>query len=83
MIEILARKIRMFELVIGELDLILGNLEGSRSFEDLLREAWETATDDQDLTTRIHNLGDILTQARRDYERVRQNNALLDAELDL
>ncbi len=82
-IDLLARKIRMFELVIGELDLILGNLEGSKSFEDLLREAWETATDDQDLTTRIHNLGDILTQARREYERVRQNNALLDAELDL
>ena len=82
-IDLLARKIRMFELVIGELDLILGNLEGSKSFEDLLREAWETATDDEDLATRIHNLGDILTQARREYERVRQNNALLDAELDL
>ncbi len=82
-IDLLARKIRMFELVIGELDLILGNLEGSKSFEDLLREAWETATDDQDLATRIDNLGDLLTQARREYERVRQNNALLDAELDL
>jgi superfamily II DNA/RNA helicase len=82
-IDLLARKIRMFELVIGELDLILGNIEGTKSFEDLLREAWETATDDQDLATRIHNLGDLLTQARRDYERVRQNNALLDAELDL
>jgi SNF2 family DNA or RNA helicase len=82
-IDLLARKIRMFELVIGELDLILGNLEGNRSFEDLLREAWETATDDEDLATRIHNLGDLLTQARREYERVRQNNALLDATLDL
>ncbi|MFN8467602.1 MAG: SNF2-related protein [Caldilineaceae bacterium] len=82
-IDLLARKIRMFELVIGELDLILGNLEGSKSFEDLLREAWETATDDEDLATRINNLGDLLTQARREYERVRQNNALLDAELDL
>jgi SNF2 family DNA or RNA helicase len=27
-LELLARKIRMFELVIGELDLILGNVEG-------------------------------------------------------
>ena len=68
-IDLLARKIRMFELVIGELDLILGNIEGDKSFEDLLREAWETATDDEDLATRIHNLGDILTQARREYDR--------------
>jgi SNF2 family DNA or RNA helicase len=82
-IDLLARKIRMFELVIGELDLILGNLEGNKSFEDLLREAWETATDDEDLATRIHNLGDLLSQARREYERVRQNNARLDAALDL
>lgn len=82
-INLLARKIRMFELVIGELDLILGNLEGNKSFEDLLREAWETARDDADLATRIENLGDILTEARREYERVRQNNRLLDATLDL
>jgi SNF2 family DNA or RNA helicase len=82
-IDLLARKIRMFELVIGELDLILGNLEGNKSFEDLLREAWETATDNEDLAERIHTLGDLLTSARREYERVRQNNALLDATLDL
>ncbi len=82
-IDLLARKIRMFELVIGELDLILGNMEGSKSFEDLLREAWEAATDSEDLATRIENLGDLLSQARRDYERVRQNNTLLDTALDL
>ena len=73
----------MFELVIGELDLILGNIEGNKSFEDLLRQAWECATDNQNLARRIENLGDILTQARREYERVRQNNALLDTALDL
>lgn len=82
-IDLLARKIRMFELVIGELDLILGNIDGNKSFEDLLRQAWETATDNQDLASRIENLGDLLTQARREYERVRQNNALLDTALDL
>ncbi len=46
-IELLARKIRMFELVIGELDLILGNLEGAKSFEDLLRSAWEASRSDR------------------------------------
>jgi SNF2 family DNA or RNA helicase len=81
-IELLARKIRMFELVIGELDLILGNIEGARSFEDLLREAWEASTSDADLSGRFAALGDIVNRARRDYERVRENNALLDAALD-
>ncbi|MCE7981289.1 MAG: ATP-dependent helicase [Caldilinea sp. CFX5] len=82
-IELLARKIRMFELVIGELDLILGNLEGNKSFEDLLREAWEAASDSDDLNERIAALGDVLVRARRTYEQVRESNQLLDEELDL
>jgi SNF2 family DNA or RNA helicase len=81
-IDLLARKIRMFELVIGELDMILGNLEGNKSFEDLLREAWEGSADDADFTQRMEALGDLLARARRDYERVRENNELLDQELE-
>jgi SNF2 family DNA or RNA helicase len=82
-IHLLARKIRMFELVIGELDMILGNLEsGQRSFEDLLRAAWEAATSAADLEHRLDQLGDILVQAREQYERVRENNERLDWALD-
>ena len=83
LIELLARKIRMFELVIGELDLILGNLEGNKSFEDLLREAWETASSGEDLRERIESLGDVLSRARRTYEQVRESNQMLDQSLDL
>lgn len=82
-IDLLARKIRMFELVIGELDMILGNLDGARSFEDMLREAWETSTNDDDFASRMQALGDLLARARRDYERVRESNELLDRELDI
>jgi SNF2 family DNA or RNA helicase len=81
-IDLLARKIRMFELVIGELDLILGNIEGNKSFEDLLRAAWEASTSNQDLRDRISALGDILVRARRDYERVRESNAVFDETLE-
>ncbi|MCL4859651.1 MAG: DEAD/DEAH box helicase family protein [Caldilineaceae bacterium] len=81
-IELLARKIRMFELVIGELDLILGNLEATKSFEELLREAWEASTSEVDLRERLRNLGDVLAQARTRYEAVRANNRRLDQALD-
>src|SRR2546427_1816623 len=40
LIELLDRKIHMFELVVGELDLILGNLAERRSFEDLMMDIW-------------------------------------------
>lgn len=81
-IELLARKIRMFELVIGELDLILGNVDGAKSFEDLLRSAWETSRSNSDLRARMEEIGDILVRARRDYDRVRTANALLDESLE-
>jgi len=81
-IDLLARKIRMFELVIGELDLILGSVEGDRSFEDLLREAWAAATSEGDLIERLNQLGDVLVHARRSYDEVQQNNRALDLALD-
>ncbi len=82
-IELLARKIRMFELVIGELDLILGNLESNKSFEDLLREAWEASSSDADLGARIDALGEVLVGARQSYEQVRESNQIMDEALDL
>ncbi len=81
-IELLARKIRMFELVIGELDLILGNLEGTKSFEDLLREAWEANTSEADLRERFGQLGDLISRARQQYEQVRNTNRSLDDALE-
>jgi SNF2 family DNA or RNA helicase len=81
-IELLARKIRMFELVIGELDLILGNVEGAKSFEELLREAWQSSQSDQELAERIDAIGDMLAEARQTYEVVRENNQRLDDALD-
>jgi SNF2 family DNA or RNA helicase len=78
-IDLLARKIRMFELVIGELDLILGNLEGAKSFEELLRKAWESSRSERDLAEKLEQVGDVLTQARRRYEEIRESNTYLDA----
>jgi len=81
-IELLARKIRMFELVIGELDLILGNIDGAKSFEDLLRQAWQSSNNEDDLKERIEGIGDILEKARDEYGRVRDSNQILDDALE-
>jgi SNF2 family DNA or RNA helicase len=81
-IDLLARKIRMFELVIGELDLILGNVEGNKSFEDLLRQAWESSVTESDLRERLEEVGAVLVRARNDYEHVRESNALLDQAIE-
>ena len=83
MIDLLARKIRMFELVIGELDMILGNIEGAKSFEDLLRQAWQSSESEADLNERMEEIGDVLDRARRSYEQVRETNERLADVMDL
>lgn len=82
-VDLLARKIRMFELVIGELDLILGGLEGADSFEELLRQAWEAADSEDDLQGRLEAVGVLLEQARQKYAQVRESNAILDGLLEI
>ena len=46
------------------------------------REAWEASSNETDLRERIEAIGDVLTRARRDYERVREANELLDMALE-
>lgn len=73
-LDLLMRKIRMFELVIGELDLILGALESPKSFEALLRDAWLESADDHQLAQRIAELERMLDASRRVYEQIKEQS---------
>jgi len=79
LIELLDRKIHMFELVVGELDLILGNLDERRSFEDLLLDVWALRQAEARRAA-LRQLGDALARARAQYERVKERNAELLAD---
>jgi SNF2 family DNA or RNA helicase len=70
-LDLLARKIRMFELVIGELDLILGELGEERSFERYIEEAWAGSQSEEELTHMLAELETILDQAEANYQQVR------------
>ncbi len=76
LIELLDRKIHMFELVVGELDLILGDLEGRKSFEDLLMDIW-ALKEAEERRAALRRLGDSLVKARAQYEDVRERNDAL------
>jgi SNF2 family DNA or RNA helicase len=73
LMEILDRKIHMFELVVGELDLILGQLDERRSFEDLMMQIW-TLRRAEERDAALKRLGDALVRARAQYDRVRERN---------
>jgi SNF2 family DNA or RNA helicase len=71
-LDLLAHKIRMFELVIGELDLILGQLGEERSFEDYIEQAWAGSQSEAQLRQMITDLETSLKKALKTYEAVRE-----------
>ncbi len=73
LMELLDRKIHMFELVVGELDLILGNLDERRSFEDLMMDIW-VLRQAEERRSALRRLGDSLVRARAQYEEVKATN---------
>jgi len=73
LIELLDRKIHMFELVVGELDLILGELEGRKTFEELLMDIW-ALREAEARREALRRLGDALVKARAHYESVKEWN---------
>src|SRR5881409_1971919 len=56
-LQLLDRKIKLFELVVGELDLILGEFGGAHTFEGRLAAEWLAAENESDFSRRVESLG--------------------------
>jgi SNF2 family DNA or RNA helicase len=67
MLGVLEAKINLFELVVGELDMILGRIEEDFDFERSVFDAHLASRDDAELQARLEALGDDLARARQDY----------------
>lgn len=80
MLNILDRKLNMFELVIGEMEMILGYLTQERDFEEMLLEVWLNSQDEASLETGMDELGDQLVQAREKMSRVQEFDETLFGE---
>ncbi|MEW6741584.1 MAG: SNF2-related protein [Planctomycetota bacterium] len=72
LLRILDRKINLFELVVGELDLILGNLRDERDLDERVLEAWAGHADDAAAVRALEAMGDDLARARRRYDRIKE-----------
>ena len=58
-LDLLDEKIRMFELVVGEVGSILGNLQGGEEFESLVLNLWLRSHDDGDLAAVVRFAGPV------------------------
>lgn len=76
-IDILDNKINMFEMVIGEIEPILGHLGEDRDFEDIITEIWLKSGDNESLRGNFKQLGSDLMNAKREYV----NAKVIDTEI--
>jgi SNF2 family DNA or RNA helicase len=76
-LEILDRKIRMFELVVGEIEEILGAWQPHGSFEDEIFKRWTESTNPRVRKRRFAELAQHLLYARRQYQEQKERQSLL------
>jgi len=66
-LRVLEAKINLFELVVGELDMILGRVDDDFDFEATVFDAFVVSGDDAEFGERMAAIGDDLARARTDY----------------
>ncbi len=76
-LRVLDEKLNLFELVIGETGMILGQLPHRQDFEDLALEMWYAAANASARREAFDRLGEELSAARADYQ------AMKDLDRDL
>jgi len=80
-LDILDRKINMFELVIGEIDNILGNLDEEREFSDIVMDIWARSLTKEELEGSFERLGEWMVEAKKKYqESKRLDESILAAD---
>lgn len=70
-LEVLDRRLHLFELVVGEMDMVLGNLADDRDLEERIVDLYATSRDDAQVADGFERIAEELAVARRRYERVR------------
>ena len=66
-LSVLETKLNLFELVVGELDMILGQVSDDFDFERYVFDSHLASADDTELAGRLETLGDELARARDQY----------------
>jgi hypothetical protein len=76
-LRLLDQKIKLFELVVGELDLILGEFGGAQEFEGRLANEWLAAESEADFERRVETLGAEIEHSSAVGKEQEQLNSLI------
>ncbi len=79
-LEILDKKINMFEMVIGEIDMILGRLRGEQEFSDRVYDIWVNSVSEKERRESFEKLGAQLKKCKTGYEKTKSLDEKLFGE---
>jgi len=79
-LEILDRKINMFEMVIGEIDMILGRIKGEQDFSETVYDIWVNSRSEEERKTAFGQLGSMLKRAKTSYQKSKELDEKLFGE---
>lgn len=79
-LEILDKKINMFEMVIGEIDMIIGRLRGEQDFSDIIYDIWVNSASEKERLKSFARLGSQLKRCKTGYEKTRSLDEKLFGE---
>ena len=81
-LDLLTHKLRMFELVIGELDTILGLMGSEQAFERALNRIWQEAQNDRAFRAALEELGEQVIVARDRFAGIKEADLMVSQVFD-
>jgi SNF2 family DNA or RNA helicase len=72
LLRVLHDKVNMFELVVGEMDAILGSLDDARDFAELVMDLWLSARQSGEVEQVFEQLGQRLLAAKAEHAKVKE-----------
>lgn len=83
LLDVLDRRVHLFELVVGEMDMVLGNVVEQRDLEERILSTYATASSEDEIAGFFDAVAEELARARGQYERVRAlDQALFGKEFE-
>ena len=79
-LEVLDKKINMFEMVIGEIDMIMGRVKGEQEFSDMVYDIWVNSSSEKERKKSFDQLASGLKRSKTLYEKTKELDEKLFGE---
>ena len=81
-LDLLDQKINMFELVVGETDMLLGNIEDKSDFSEIIMRSWVQSSDIPSMEKQMKPVEEELLKNRKQIDRIHKLDDTLFSETD-